>query len=60
MRGLVQALNPPPSIWHWKLATPVPLPSLPVKLKPAVVLALGLVGLAVIVVFGAVASTIHV
>jgi hypothetical protein len=57
VRGLVQALNPPPSSWHWKvkLAGGVTL-SDPVKVKVAEVLLLGLVGLPVIVVSGGVVS----
>ena len=56
----MQGLKPPPSSWHWKLATPVPPPSLPVKLKLAVALPAGLAGLAVMVVSGAAVSITQV
>jgi hypothetical protein len=55
-RGLVQLAKPPPSSWHWKV-----LPaSVDVKLNVADVELLGFGGLAVIVVFAAVRSTVQV
>jgi hypothetical protein len=56
VRGLVQALNPPLSIWHWKPASPLPPVSLPVNVNVAVLLLLGLGGLDVMVVSGGVVS----
>lgn len=50
----------PLSSLHSKLATPLPLPSLPLKLNVALVLLLGLPGWLVIVVSGASISTTQV
>ena len=58
--GLVQALKPPLSRSHSKLATPLPVPSLPVKPKLALVLLVGFDGLLVMLVSGALASTTQV
>jgi hypothetical protein len=52
----VQAEKPPPSSWHWK-ADPA---SVAVKEKLAAAEELGLLGDAVMVVFGADVSTVHV
>jgi hypothetical protein len=52
----VQLEKPPPSSWHWNVLPP----SVDVKLKLAAVEFVGFVGLAVMVVFGAVASIVHV
>lgn len=53
--GLVQVAKAPPSMAHWKLATP-----LPEKLNVALALVVGLPGCAVIVVSGAVVSIAQV
>ena len=54
--GLVQDVQLPPSTWHSKLEPG----SLELKLKLGVVLLDGSDGLELIVVFGAVRSTVHV
>jgi hypothetical protein len=54
--ALVQAEKPPPSSWHWNVEPA----SLETKLKLALVEALGSLGEAVMVVFGAAVSTVHV
>ena len=53
---LAQALKPPPSRSHSKPATPVPLPSSPLKVKLALLLLDGLVGLLIRLVSGAIES----
>jgi hypothetical protein len=53
--GVVQDEYALPSIEHWNVA----FVSAEVKLKDAVVLFVGFEGLAVIVVFGGVRSTVH-
>ena len=55
-RGLVQLEKPPPSSWHWNVLPP----SVDVKLNDGEVELVGFGGLAVIVVFGAVRSTVQV
>jgi hypothetical protein len=44
VRGLEQAVNAPASSLHSKLMPPTPLPSLPVKVKLALVLLAGFAG----------------
>jgi hypothetical protein len=56
----VQGAKPELSRAHWKLATPEPEPSSPLKSKEAEVEALGSGGPEVIVVCGGVASTVQV
>jgi hypothetical protein len=57
---LVQIEKPPPSKSHSKADTPLPPASIPVKLKFALLLFVGFVGLAVIEVSGATVSIVQV
>ena len=54
--GVVQALKPPPSSWHWNVEPA----SLELKPKLALVAFVGLAGPDVIDVSGAVVSIVHV